>query len=160
MQYLYAPWRDKYFNSNKGICPFCEYKNKKDEEIGIIFRSKFCYGIMNAFPYNGGHFMILPYEHIENIEELDEQIWQEISKFVKIGVKILKEKLNAQGVNIGMNLGEIAGAGIPKHCHYHLVPRWYKDTNFITSIADTRVCGSDLENIRQILKLEFEKYLC
>ena len=160
MQYLYAPWRDKYFDSDKSICPFCEYKNKSDDELGIIFRAKYSYVIMNAYPYSGGHFMVIPYEHIENLEDLDNETWKEICDLVKIGVKILKEKLNAQGVNIGMNLGDMAGAGIAKHCHYHLVPRWFKDTNFITTIANTRVCGSDLEKIRQILKKAYEEYLC
>ncbi|TQR34541.1 HIT family hydrolase [Campylobacter sp. MIT 99-7217] len=156
MQYLYAPWRSQYFSKEKDICPFClDQRNLSNEEMGVIFRAKFCFGIMNAYPYSPAHFMVVPYLHEENIENLDPQTWQEMSKYVQKGVQILKEQVHAKGVNIGMNLGEQAGAGIAKHCHYHLVPRWFGDTNFITTIADTRVCGRDLNEIYKKLCFAF-----
>ncbi|EAH7031133.1 HIT domain-containing protein [Campylobacter lari] len=162
MEYLYAPWRDVYFNNkDKNFCPFCHCKHElnKDEKLGVIFRAKECFGIMNKFPYSPGHFMIIPYEHLENIEDLSDDTWLEISHFVRIGVKILKENFHAKGVNIGMNLGSAAGAGIAPHCHYHLIPRWQGDTNFITTIGQTRVCGSDLKKVYTTLCKAFKDYV-
>ena len=99
--------------------------------------------------------MIIPNYHTDKIEELDEQTWFEMSKFVRLGVEILKRELHAQGVNIGMNLGKAAGAGIAEHVHYHLVPRWSGDTNFITTIADVRVNGTPFHPLYQKLKKAF-----
>ncbi|EDO9050185.1 HIT domain-containing protein, partial [Campylobacter coli] len=103
-----------------------------------------------------GHFMVIPYVHEEHIENLSDEIWQEMSHFVRLGVKILKEQIYANGVNIGMNLSKDAGAGIAFHCHYHLVPRWAGDTNFITTIGETRVCGANIEQVYQKLVLAFK----
>ncbi|MBZ7932484.1 HIT domain-containing protein [Campylobacter sp. RM9929] len=149
MQYLYAPWRSEYFEKEKSQCPFCDCANKidSDEKLGVIFRAKYCFAVMNRYPYSAGHFMIIPYLHEEHIENLDDKIWQEMSYWVREGVKILKNELYASGVNIGMNLSKDAGAGIAMHCHYHLVPRWFGDTNFITTIGETRVCGTDLKDV-------------
>lgn len=158
MQHLYAPWRSKYFEQKQSKCVFCEISqnSQQDSTSGVIFRAKFCFGVMNLYPYSPGHFMVIPYKHIDNIENLDEQIWQEMSAYVKLGVKILKTDLNASGVNIGMNLGACAGAGISEHVHYHLVPRYNSDTNFITTIAQTRVCGTDLERLFTKIKKSFD----
>lgn len=103
--------------------------------------------------------MIVPYIHEENIEKLDLEIWQEMNFFVREGVRMLKNQFGAKGVNIGMNLGKQAGAGIAKHCHYHLVPRWSGDTNFITTIANTRVCGRDLQKLYEEFCVEFKEIL-
>ncbi|MDO4673785.1 HIT domain-containing protein [Campylobacter sp.] len=152
MDHLYAPWRNEYFEGRSEDCPFClEKKIQSDEELGVIFRAKHCFGMMNRYPYSPGHFMIIPYSHEERIEALEEEAWQEMSALVRWGVKILKEHLKAGGVNIGMNLSADAGAGIAAHCHYHLVPRWAGDTNFITTIAHTRVYGSDKDAIYRLL---------
>lgn len=161
MQHLYAPWRQKYFEHKKDGCVFCEQvKNAdKDLENGVLFRASHCYGVMNLYPYALGHFMILPYTHSENIEDLEPLVWQQMSECVRLGVKILKECLSAGGVNIGMNLGAQAGAGIAAHCHYHLVPRWQGDTNFMTTIAQTRVLGSDLEALFKRLRQAFDTQL-
>ncbi|MCH5336070.1 MAG: HIT domain-containing protein [Campylobacter sp.] len=161
MQHLYAPWREEYLKQEKSVCPFCDCANKlkSDEELGVIFRAKHCFGVMNLYPYTPGHFMIIPYIHEENIENLSDETWQEMSYFVREAVKILKTHLKAKGVNIGMNLGKEAGAGIAPHCHYHLVPRWAGDTNFITTIAQTRVCGSDIKKIYQKLVLAFRQII-
>lgn len=149
MKHLYAPWRSEYLNDKSEQCPFCLCVSElqKDKELGILFRAKHCFGVMNRYPYTPGHFMVIPYKHEEHIENLSKEVWVEMSLFVREGVQILKEHLKASGVNIGMNLSVAAGAGIAPHCHYHLVPRWIGDTNFITSIGQTRVCGVDLEKI-------------
>lgn len=87
MQYLYAPWRSEYFEKEKSICPFCDCANKikSDEELGVIFRAKHCFGVMNRYPYSAGHFMVIPYIHEEHIENLSDEIWQEMSYFVRLG---------------------------------------------------------------------------
>ena len=99
--------------------------------------------------------MVIPYVHTDNIESLDEQTWSQMSAYVREGVKILKRELNAAGVNIGMNLGKAGGAGIAEHVHYHLVPRWSGDTNFITSIAEVRVNGVPFTPLYEKLKAAF-----
>jgi diadenosine tetraphosphate (Ap4A) HIT family hydrolase len=107
---------------------------------------------MNKYPYTVGHFMIIPHLHIDNIENLDPTLWLHMSTLVQKGVKLLKEDYGAQGVNIGMNLGTAAGAGISPHIHYHLVPRYQGDTNFITTIGDNRVYSTDFVKIYESIK--------
>lgn len=160
MKYLYSPWRDSYFKQKRDGCIFCNILNDKnnDKNNYILFRDIYCYGIMNLFPYNPGHFMIIPNQHINNIENLDQEIWLQMSLHVRNGVKMLKEALDVNGVNIGMNLGDEAGAGISEHIHIHLVPRWTKDTNFITTISKTRVISSDIEIFYNKIKKLVPKY--
>lgn len=156
MQHLCAPWRSEYFSAKKDSCVFCDVINSDDDDKnGVLFRAKHCFGIMNLYPYSPGHFMIIPNRHTDKIEELDEQTWFEMSKFVRLGVEILKKELYANGVNIGMNLGKAAGAGIAEHVHYHLVPRWSGDTNFITTISDVRVNGTPFHPLFEKLKKAF-----
>ncbi len=156
MQHLCAPWRSEYFSAKKDSCVFCDVINSDDDDKnGVLFRAKHCFGIMNLYPYSPGHFMIIPNQHTDKIEELDEQTWFEMSKFVRLGVEILKKELYANGVNIGMNLGKAAGAGIAEHVHYHLVPRWSRDTNFITTISDVRVNGTPFHPLFEKLKKAF-----
>lgn len=160
MEHLNAPWRSEYFEKKKNDCVFCNIVEnpQKDDEFGVLFRAKYCFGVMNLYPYSPGHFMVIPYQHIDNIENLELDVWFEMSKYVRFGVKILKETLNATGVNIGMNLGADAGAGICEHVHYHLVPRWKRDTNFITTIAETRVTGVDFESLYKKIKKSFDDF--
>ena len=157
MQHLCAPWRSEYFSAKKEGCVFCGViaSPQDDDKNGVLFRAKRCFGIMNLYPYSPGHFMVIPLQHTDRIEELDEQTWLEMSRFVREGVKILKSELRAEGVNIGMNLGGAAGAGIAEHVHYHLVPRWSRDTNFITTIADVRVNGVPFHPLFEKLKKAF-----
>jgi HIT family hydrolase len=110
---------------------------------------------MNLYPYSPGAFMVIPYEHADNIECLSDDAWAEISRYVRAGVGILKRTLGANGVNIGMNLGAAAGAGIAEHVHYHLVPRWQRDTNFITTIANVRVNGVSFAPLFEKLKAAY-----
>ena len=157
MDHICAPWRSEYFGKKEQGCVFCNVVNhpEKDTQAGVLFRAKRCFGIMNLYPYTPGHFMVIPYVHTDNIESLDEQTWSEMSAYVREGVKILKRELNAAGVNIGMNLGKAGGAGISEHVHYHLVPRWSGDTNFITSIAEVRVNGVPFTPLYEKLKAAF-----
>jgi len=159
---LYAPWRDEYVN-NKKIegCVFCHISThlEEDDELHVLYRDEFCFIVMNKYPYTPGHFMIIPHTHTDKLEELDGDTWLHMSALAQKGVKLLKEGLNAQGVNIGMNLGKAGGAGIAEHIHMHLVPRWERDTNFITSIAQTRVYSTDFEKIYKLIKNLIKEYL-
>ncbi len=160
MERLYAPWRYDYFNEDKiSGCVFCQIsKNLDDEKQQVLFYDEFCYVVMNKYPYSPGHIMVIPHFHTDKIEELDEKVWLQMSLRVKQGVKLLKEIMPCEGVNIGMNLGEIAGAGIAQHVHYHLLPRWRGDVNFITTIADTRVYPVDFDKIYKGLKQKAKEY--
>lgn len=162
MDRLYAPWRSEYVTGDKKIqgCVFCHIVNNPDEneELGVLYRDKEFFIVMNRYPYSPGHFMIIPNYHTANLEDLDPSTYARMSQFAQKGVKMLKEVLNAGGVNIGMNLGSAAGAGIAEHIHMHLVPRWTGDTNFITTVGDTRVFSTDFEKIYQKLKEHSENY--
>ena len=159
---LYAPWRDEYV-SNKKIkgCVFCHISSheKDDENLQVLYRDKHCFIVMNKYPYTPGHFMIIPHFHTDKLEDLDAQTWIHMSRLAQKGVRLLKEGFGAHGVNIGMNLGAPAGAGIAEHIHMHLVPRFNRDTNFITSIGQNRVYSTDFEKIYQKIKSLVPKYI-
>ena len=157
---LYAPWREEYvLNQNIKGCVFCYISKNDADDLHILYKDKYCFIVMNKYPYTPGHFMIIPHTHTDKLEELDSEVWLHMSSLAQKGVKLLKEGFNAQGVNIGMNLGRAGGAGIAEHIHMHLVPRWERDTNFITSIADTRVYSNDFERIYKKIKSLIPKYI-
>lgn len=161
MERIYAPWRFEYVTEDKiEGCVFCHIANNPndDEKLGVVFRDENCYVVMNKYPYSPGHMMVIPYFHTDKIEELEDNVWLEISLRVKQATKILKEVLNAEGVNLGMNLSKAAGAGIAEHVHYHAVPRWLGDTNFITTVGTTRVYPVDFSKIYKKLKENASKY--
>jgi len=159
---LYAPWRDEYV-TNKKIegCVFCHISTHKDDDkdLHVLYRDEKCFIVMNRYPYTPGHFMIIPHIHTDKLEELDSEVWLHMSNLAQKSVRLLKETLNAQGVNIGMNLGAAGGAGIAEHIHMHLVPRWERDTNFITALAGTRVYSTDFEKIYKVIKDALPKYI-
>lgn len=162
MESLYAPWREEYVTNIKNIdgCVFCHASktNDEDEELGILYKDEYCFVVMNKYPYAPGHFMIIPHSHTEKLEDLDPNIWLHMNKLAYEGVKLIKEVVNAQGVNIGINLGQAAGAGIAEHLHLHLVPRWNRDTNFMTSISGNRVYSSDFSRIYNEMKEKVSTY--
>ena len=158
---LYAPWRSDYVTKEKiEGCVFCHISSNIDEDtkLHVLHRDKHCFVVMNRYPYTPGHFMIIPHHHTDSLEDLDSEVWLHMSDLAQKGVRLLKEAFGAQGVNIGMNLGSSAGAGIADHIHMHLVPRWRGDTNFITSIGETRVYSSDFEKIYQKILKEIPNY--
>ena len=159
---LYAPWRDEYVSGKKiDGCVFCHISSHidEDEELLVLHRDEHCFMVMNRYPYTPGHFMIIPHFHTDKLEELDSQTWLHMSELAQKGVRLLKEGFGAHGVNIGMNLGAAGGAGIAEHIHMHLVPRWQSDTNFITSIAQTRVYSTDFIKIYKTIKDLLPKYI-
>jgi diadenosine tetraphosphate (Ap4A) HIT family hydrolase len=159
---LYAPWRDEYVTHEKiEGCVFCHISShaEDDEKLHVLYRDEYCFMVMNKYPYTPGHFMIIPNMHTDKLEDLPSDTWLHMSALAQHGVKLLKEGLNARGVNIGMNLGAAAGAGIAEHIHMHLVPRWERDTNFITSIGETRVYSTDFEKIYKKIKSLIPEYV-
>lgn len=163
MERLYAPWRTSYVKRESKIegCVFCHISknlNMDDNQLGVLFFCKECFVVMNKFPYSPGHFMIIPHCHEDKLENLKPEIWLKMTALAQVGIKLLKDVLGAQGVNIGMNLGAVGGAGIAEHIHLHLVPRWMGDTNFITTVGDTRVYSVDFETIYQKLKAKATLY--
>ena len=161
MERLYAPWRYEYVTEHKiDGCVFCHIVNhpSDDEKLGVVHRDKHCFVVMNKYPYSPGHMMVIPNEHIDNIEGIDDAIWLDMSLRVKQATRMLKEVLNAEGVNIGMNLGKAAGAGIAEHVHYHVLPRWERDTNFISAIGGIRVYPVDFDKIYKTLCDNSSKY--
>jgi diadenosine tetraphosphate (Ap4A) HIT family hydrolase len=159
---LYAPWREEYI-TNKKIdgCVFCHISSNEqdDEELHVLHRDKHCFIVMNLYPYTPGHFMIIPHTHTDKLEDLDAECWLHMSSLAQKCVRLLKEGYGAEGVNIGMNLGSAGGAGIAEHIHMHLVPRFQRDTNFITAIGQNRVYSSDFEKIYIKIKELTQKYL-
>ncbi len=141
MEYLWAPWRMEYIKADKPSgCIFCEKLHATtDRENLILFRGETSFIIMNKYPYNNGHLMVTPYRHTGNLEDLTESELLEIMILIRKSVLALKQLFRPQGFNVGMNLGRSAGAGIADHLHYHIVPRWDGDTNFMPVISEIKV---------------------
>ncbi|MCK4519684.1 MAG: HIT domain-containing protein [Candidatus Omnitrophica bacterium] len=154
MDRLWAPWRINYVSRKKtNGCVFCKaLKEKKDKKNFIVSRSQYCFAILNTFPYNNGHVMIVPNRHLKSLENLREE---ELLDMNKVLIKIksaLKKTLNPAGFNIGMNIGKVAGAGIDKHIHIHIVPRWLGDINYMPVLANTKVVSQSLRELYTKLK--------
>ena len=160
MDRLYAPWRREYHTKKQDGCVFCNIANSKefDEKNHVFYRDDICFFVMNRYPYNPGHFMIVPIRHIKNYEDLEEIEVSHIAKMAQIGCKILKD-FGADGINMGWNLGFDGGAGIPDHIHMHLIPRFKRDTNFITTISNTRVYSANFDEVFEEIKNISKKYL-
>ena len=158
MDRLWSPWRYHYVSSVSpgDECIFCaKAREQRDEENLIVFRAPRSYVLLNLFPYTTGHLMITPYRHVANLEELDEDESAELMQLARASVRHLKQVYRPQGFNLGMNLGECAGAGIAGHLHLHVLPRWTGDANFMTTIAETRVMPEDLRETWRKLAAAF-----
>ena len=151
---IWAPWRIGYIaGKKKKGCLFCRVKReKRDKENYLLFRGKHSFIMLNAFPYNNGHLMIVPFRHIREPSQLKEEGIIELWRLVALSIKLLKDVLKPEGFNIGLNLGKIAGAGYPGHLHLHLVPRWSGDTNFMPTVAKTKVISQSLNKLYEELK--------
>lgn len=150
MDTLWAPWRMEYIegakNGESNQCIFCSrITQKADTENLILYRGERAFIIMNRFPYNNGHLMVVPYRHSGNILDLDTEENAELLQLIQMGVKALEQVMQPHGFNIGMNLGRVAGAGVEDHVHFHVVPRWNGDTNFMPIIGETKVVSEALE---------------
>jgi ATP adenylyltransferase len=138
--HLWAPWRLEFIKGNPPQgCVFCTLPAANDDrESLIVHRGKTCFVILNKFPYNNGHLMVVPFEHTNVFQNLTPEVLTEIQTLSQLCLRVLSERYQPQGFNLGMNLGEAAGAGIKGHLHQHIVPRWTGDTNFMPVLAETR----------------------
>ena len=157
MKQIWAPWRIEYIQMEKpGECILCDKSEQRDDTANyILYRGDKNFVIMNAYPYNSGHLMIAPYRHVASLEKLTDEELGEHFGIVSRSVKVLKQVLKPDGFNIGINMGRIAGAGIDKHIHTHIVPRWQGDTNFMPVIADTKVINEALSETYKKLQGKF-----
>jgi ATP adenylyltransferase len=152
LQRLWAPWRFGYIAGGEPVegCPFCVLPARgpaRDRESLILHRGEHAFVIFNAYPYNPGHLMVVPYEHAADLEVLDDDVAAEVWDLGRRTVGILRSELRSEGVNLGMNLGRAGGAGIAEHLHLHAVPRWVGDTNFISTVGAARVLPVALEEL-------------
>jgi ATP adenylyltransferase len=151
MKNLWAPWRIDYILGQKaGECVFCvEGLNEgdcapSDAERLVLYRGRSCFVIMNKYPYCNGHIMVAPYAHVADISDLAPETASDLILLVRYAAYVLKEHFKAHGLNIGINIGEAAGAGVREHLHCHLVPRWIGDSNFMAVLADVRTIPQHL----------------
>jgi ATP adenylyltransferase len=152
MDTLWAPWRMEYIlgdnKKEKPGCIFCNrLKRKKDREDLILVRSKNAMVIMNRFPYNNGHLMVMPNRHVGEPQKLNGREVAEIHRLLSLSLDAMNRELKPDGFNIGVNLGRVAGAGVPGHVHWHIVPRWNGDTNFMPVLAETKVMPEHLQTL-------------
>jgi ATP adenylyltransferase len=157
MERLWAPWRVQYIRQkNPTGCIFCDKpEENNDTENLILYRGKNNFVIMNCFPYNPGHLMVVPYRHLGKLEDLSADERNDHYEIVSRVVGILRQVTGTEYFNLGMNLGRVAGAGIADHIHTHIVPRWNGDNNFMPVIAETRIISESIEDIYSRLKVKF-----
>lgn len=166
MQKLFSPWRSEYIESfqkpkEEGTCIFCDVQseNCEDENSLLVYKGKEVFILMNRYPYNNGHLLIIPYRHIANIAEMNENERLETFFLLEKSVEALEKTMFAHGHNIGTNLGKVAGAGIDDHIHFHVVPRWNGDTNFMPVLSDVKLVSEDMKKTKQRLYKYFKENL-
>ena len=160
MDYLWSPWRYQYVQkANRASgCVFCEAAaSDKDQENFLLHRGRRNFILLNLYPYTTGHLMIAPYQHVDTLEAAAPEALEEMMLLAQAAQKHLREVYHAPGFNLGMNLGESAGAGIVGHIHLHVLPRWPGDTSFITAVAETRVLPEELPVTWRKLREAFGK---
>lgn len=160
---MWAPWRMAYVGKehDEGYdgarCVLCRLQREEDDERALILaRGEHSFAIMNLYPYNNGHLMVVPYEHTDNLTRLDAPTLAEMMGLMQRAQGILTDVMRPQGFNMGINQGSASGAGIADHLHMHLVPRWVGDTNFMPVLGDTRVMPQHLDETYQLLKPRFD----
>ena len=159
IKYLFSPWRMEYVSSpssNDNI--FLDaLETKNDRESLILYRGKLCFVIMNLYPYNNGHLMIVPYRKVNSMVELNRDELQEIMHLSKESMKIISDTLHSDGFNFGLNIGRCSGAGIDDHIHFHIVPRWNGDNNFMPVSGNTKIIVQSLYDTYDALYVSFKK---
>ena len=162
MRVLWAPWRYTYIKravkGEEKECPFCRIQMMSDEEGLIVYRSETAMIVMNLYPYNTGHVMVMPKRHVPEFKDLTLREMLEMMLLVEAAIEGLRESLNPHGFNIGVNLGRVAGAGIEDHLHIHIVPRWNGDTNFMPVIAETKVIPQDVRETYHLIRDPIRKH--
>ena len=160
MERLWAPWRHAYVTAASGAAPtdciFCTASEADRDEL-VLVRGRVCYVILNKYPYNNGHMMVIPNRHAPNLATLTADEQSELMRLTRHAEIALAEAYAPQGINVGINLGKPAGAGVLDHLHVHLVPRWHGDTNFMTAVGNTRVLPEELGDSAARLRPIFER---
>ena len=155
MEHLWSPWRMNYISDSTPLdgCFFCEALKQEDSaETLLVARGEQAFVILNRYPYTSGHLMVVPYAHVPVMDQLTPECRAEIMELLNQAMAVLTTVYQPEGFNIGANIGAIAGAGVPGHVHFHVVPRWAGDTNFMTAVAHTRVLPEALEQTYQRLR--------
>lgn len=162
MNKLWSPWRSNYIQSFKHKseneeCVFCSSPKLdiNDDESLVVYKSEHSFVMLNLYPYNSGHLMVIPYRHMSDIDELTDKEFADITNLIKLSKKALTKAMKPQGFNIGANLGKAAGAGIDQHIHFHILPRWIGDTNFMPAIGEVKVISQDLLETKKELMNAF-----
>ena len=162
MDILWSPWRYDYITSagsaEKTGCVFCNILNNSasDEENFILVRAEFNFVILNIYPYTSGHLMVVPYDHLSTLAESSKRTSDEFMDLTKIAQQAISHTYLPDGINVGMNIGKAAGAGVDGHIHMHVLPRWVGDVNFMTAIGQTRTIPEALPTTYEKLKARFE----
>lgn len=164
MDVLWSPWRYAYIKANdvsnqekSEQCVFCELQSDgNDEEKFILYRARFNFVVLNIYPYISGHLLIVPFAHLGDLDALAKAVSDEMMDLAKHCQIVLREIYHPHGFNLGMNLGQAAGAGVAEHVHLHVMPRWFGDSNFTTTISETRVIPEDLPTTYQKLLPSFK----
>jgi ATP adenylyltransferase len=158
MDYLWTPWRYAYVTTVDQVpdCIFCQLQNSGDDQKAlIVHRGKHNFIVLNAFPYTSGHAMVVPYAHLDRLNKLPEAAANEMMALSRRLEAVMTEIYHPDGVNLGMNIGKAAGAGVAGHIHMHVLPRWVADANFMTVVGETRVLPESLEETYQRLRAKF-----
>lgn len=156
---LWAPWRSEYIRSlgdeaDDQACFLCEYAAHEadDAQNHVVCRSADFIAVMNRYPYTNGHLLLAPVRHVGGLDELSDRELGEAGALIRDSIKMLGKAVSAHGYNVGLNLGRCAGAGLPGHVHWHVVPRWNGDTNFMTTVGSARVIAESLEDVYSRLR--------
>jgi ATP adenylyltransferase len=160
MDHLWTPWRMTYLHGDEPLpegCLFCVQPQAEDAVAHIVHRGELCYVILNRFPYNNGHLMVVPYFHAPSLEDLDAETLAEWMTLTRLALGVLRETYAPQGFNVGLNIGGAAGAGVADHVHLHVVPRWIGDTNYMTVAGQTRVIPEWLDQTYERLRPLFDR---
>jgi ATP adenylyltransferase len=155
MDYLWSPWRYRYVAQEQPEpgCIFCsKVSGSNDEEDLVVYRGRHSFVLLNLYPYTSGHMMIAPYRHGGELAAVDDATWTEMMTLTRKAEQALQKAYRPEGINLGMNLGRSAGAGIADHIHMHVLPRWHADANFISVIGETRVLPEVLSDTYRKLK--------
>ena len=159
MERMWSPWRSRYVaKADDDGCFFCShFQERDDEKNGVLWRGDKVFVVLNAYPYNSGHVMVAPVRHVGDMGEVGVDELHDLVEVTQRSVAILKEALRAHGHNVGMNLGDVAGAGVPGHLHMHVVPRWGGDTNFMPVVGETKVLPEMLADSYAKLRPLFDR---
>ncbi len=160
MNRLWAPWRLAYVTAlpSPAECIFCDASAQADAEL-VVYRGRLCFVILNLYPYTNGHVMVVPRRHLASMAALTHDELVEMAELTQAAERVLTEVYRPQGINLGMNLGRPAGAGVADHIHTHLVPRWTGDTNFMTVVGEVRVLPEEIAQTAERLRPAFARVL-